>query len=366
MEELDNKEELNTQDVPPMDVDNMGGETDIENPMDGSADDGSSIEYMELDHNSNVGARNSQDNGLTLLKQAIKMYEDGNIETADNLRKLANEYLDGKKETTPIDTDDLDDDLLYGESRNFGVIYHILEANSANLYKTKEGRKVLKEAVKCIRGSVVLSEEFNYYNLFDTTEKIDSPISYVNEVCNLKPTLSINLIREHNQKLLDILRKGNVNEIIDISDKDMAVYEAIENTIVIKPTNTKAILKLSESKRILAESLSAPKKEVENKITMSDYKNMVSETVEKLTSNLTDDEFNLIKEMTNPSCNTEETFNKYKQSTLKKLSRAMNETTNKETKSKLSEIYIDLNEQTYKKETALLDVAKFIEIENIL
>ena len=60
-----------------------------------------------------------------LMKSALKKYSEGDIEHAEKDRQEANRLYDKIAAQEPAS----EDDILYTENRNFGMIYHVLESN---------------------------------------------------------------------------------------------------------------------------------------------------------------------------------------------------------------------------------------------
>lgn len=330
-----------------------------------SANDTVDGENNDTEETDDISDRKSSDNAATLLKQAIKHLEDDNEKTAINYIELAVKYLKGKADIEKVDSET--DDKLYGECRNFGVIYKIMESNCAELYKSDNGRQVIKEFVSLIKSDKAINEQFNYYSLYtDNNNKYDDVASYVNEAVSYTPSVSKKALKEGNQKLIDILRKGKVNEMVEISDDEMSLYEAIEATILSK-SSSRQINEMVNAKATLKNYLSNKKELAEaKKITYKDYQDAVNEAVKELSESLSEDEISLLQEMYNPDCDKKEKFDFYKQDTLKRISNVMNTEADSDNKARLSKIYIQINEQQYNEHNALLDVAKFISVKNIL
>lgn len=366
---LENNEDMNLdqQNAP------MGNEESMDGMTDGPDDELSADEDIdgiedadeEDDHSDSLAERKPSDNAITLLKQAIKHLEDDNSRTAFNEIKLAVKYLKGKAQIEDVEPET--DDKLYGECRNFGVIYNIMESNSVELYKSAKGRQALKEFVNLIKNNKVLNEQYNYYSLYtDKRNRYDNLSEYIHEAVSYAPSVSKNTLKKENQKLINALRNAQVNEMVDINDEDMSLYEAIEATIHAK-SSSRHINEMVNAKVKLKDCLSAkPKVEETKRITYKEYEKAVEDAVKEISEGISEDEFKLLREMQDPKCDKKAKFNYYKQDTLKMISHAMNEETDTDNKSRLSKIYIQINEQQYNENNALLDVAKFISVKNIL
>lgn len=320
-------------------------------------------EDEDQDDNVPLSDRKGSENAVTLLNQAIKHLEDDNEKTALNYIKLAVKYIKGEAEIEPEEKDT----KLYGECRNFGVIYHIMESNSANLYRTTNGRKALKEFVNLIKNNKVLNEEFRYYSLYaDLNVNGDNMGEYVNEAVSYAPTIDKKTLKLENQKLIDALRKSEIDEMIEISDEDMRLYESIETTIIAK-SSPKSINEMIEAKSAIGDYLKGkPQINEKKSVTYKDYENAVADAVKEINENMSEDEYALIQEMSKPDCDKKMVFEIHKSDLLKKISHAMNLEENNDAKTRLSKLYVQINEQTYNESSVLLDVAKFINVKNVL
>lgn len=175
---------------------------------------------------------------IVLMQGALKKYEEGEFEAAEKERQQANEAFDEIVANTP-NNEEAELSTLYGENRNFGIIYNVFEANTKNLYKTKKGRKAMSQIVKLIKENKVLSTQFDIYNaLNELRSDINECIgvnAYVTLLIQNLPTLSINEVKENNDKLISLLRKTGINEMVEISDELFNLYEAIEYVMFNKP-----------------------------------------------------------------------------------------------------------------------------------
>ena len=92
--------------------------------------------------------------GKVLMQRALDHLEKGNIEEFETDRALANKFFD------EMNAEEEEMDALYNESRNFGIIYQVIESNVPTLLETKEGQKALRKIIKTIKGNKILHEQF--------------------------------------------------------------------------------------------------------------------------------------------------------------------------------------------------------------
>lgn len=165
--------------------------------------------------------------GYNLLGEAVKMMKAGKVQEAENLRNKATKILDEAVIAAQQDAERVN--ALYGEKCNFGIIYNVLENNLTNLMSSKSGRKVISEAVKMIQSDDALKGQFNVYQSVEQPTNTTNPDLYLEEALKLMPPVSPEQIEKSNRCLLEAVRKsGVVDELVDIDDKILECYDAVE------------------------------------------------------------------------------------------------------------------------------------------
>jgi hypothetical protein len=255
--------------------------------------------------------------GMTLMAEALKQYEEGKLDLADHNREEANRFFDKVKEN--LSTEDGIEKAMYGECRNFGLIYNVIEENASKLYETVDGRNKIGKILNHIKNNDVLLHEFKVYDAFTRPINVVNPDSYVNEAVSVINRYGKKRITEENSKLLKLMKKSGLNENVFITNDTIKLCEAIEYTLLNKPSISN-VNEYSKVKSVLKESVernNREKKECANidNICESGVKNIT----EKYSSELNDDEKRLVEEVAGSPKMAEKRFNEIKSSLMSEL-----------------------------------------------
>lgn len=302
-----------------------------------------------------------------LMQGALKKYAEGDFAGGDKERQQANELYDQAETEVNLAASKVS--MLYGENRNFGLIYHVFESNAENLYKTKEGRKAIKEMVKLIKENKVLKKQHSIYNAFkNIDEDIEKGVGvsgYVSKLLEHIEPISVRDIVENNNKLISLFEKHNLNEMVQVDDSTFKLYEAIEYVIThnLWFNNAKDYI---YSSKIIEEHLqnNIVKTSVNENNTMSTDE-LLDELKNRYKYSLNEDEQKVIDVLMENS-NTEETFNKYKEKLTENIKNIINNTSDNTVKERLNEVINGINCMVYSKKTIVDDIVKLIKIEDKL
>lgn len=309
-------------------------------------------DYQELYHK-----------GSVLMQSALKKYGNGDFEGGNKDREEANKYYDSAEQETNAEIEKMNS--LYGESRNFGVIYKVIEENTDNLYNDKNKRKVFKGIIKLLKEDKTLNTEFKLYNALRNPVGVDNVPTYVDEAFNLaKSSLDEKKIRESNEKLLKAVQKANLFEFVDIDDDEMELYENVEyillNNVTFQNLNEHSVAKAKVrnyvNKHNLNETIERP--------TESNYKEKYREITEKYSTGLTNDEYKLISEIYE-SKDKKLLFEKKKYEAINALTEYA-KTSNDSDKEDVVMIVEKLNAKEFNEKTLLSDIAELVEISQIM
>lgn len=289
------------------------------------------------------------DKGIILLKNALKKYEDGDFESADNDRKLANEIFD-KAHTE----EKYDDNILYGENRNFGIIYNVVNENTKTAYKTQKGLKEIGVVLKHIKNNKILKEQFEIYSSIEKNQIKNDTMHYVNEAVAMLPSYNKKEIFKENDNLIKIIRNNNLNECINIPEEKLNLYEAIE-FILLNKKNITNIDSFKSSKNTILEYVNK-----HNKVpSLSEEKN-----VKEATEVISEEEKKLTKELNEG--NKEEIFNRYKTETMKMISEQISLSENLNDKIDWNSMLTRVMIKQYDENKILEDIYDFINVQNII
>lgn len=277
------------------------------------------------------------DKGITLLKNSLKRYEEGDFEGGDKDRKLANELLD---KSHFEEESKYNDDILYGENRNFGIINNVIVENVKNIYKNKQNLKPVGKILKYIKNTPLLKEQFEIYTSLENAETSDVE-TYLNEAIKILPTLNKKEVINENKKLIQMIRDCNLDECIAIPEAKINLYEAIEFFL----TNQKNLSNIDN---------------------FNLNKNIIKEYIEKIknTISVNESEENLIKELNEG--NKENVFNRYKTETVNMISNQLSLAENINDKLDWNNMLTRVLIKQFDEKRILEDIKNFIDIQNII
>ena len=288
----------------------------------------------------------NSEKGSVLMQQALKKYAKGDFEGGDKDRAEANRYYDPA--SAEINSEAGKMTQLYGESRNFGIIYNVFEQNIENLWDTKDGKKIIKECYNLIKSNKVLNEQFKIYDMFEKAQNVEDVKDFVNEASNIIKTFDKKLVMENNEKLIKFIRDKKLDEYVDIPEETENLYEAIEYIVLNKKTydNVNDFVK---AQNVITEHIIKNQKNniVENKLTSAEFENKIEEVEKEITENINQEEKTLLDRfLTNKKQNKKEVFENYKRKTLRKI-REMIENSEDSDKSQWNKIYENVSSKNF-------------------
>lgn len=288
----------------------------------------------------------NSEKGSVLMQQALKKYAKGDFEGGDKDRAEANRYYD--LASAEINSDAGKMTQLYGESRNFGIIYNVFEQNIENLWNTKAGKKIVKECYNLIKTNKVLNEQFKIYDMFEKAQNIEDVKDFVNEASNIVKTFDKKIVRENNEKLIKFIRDKKLDEYVDIPEETENLYEAIEYIVLHKKTydNVNDFVK---AQNVITEHIIKNQKNniVENKLTSVEFEDKIEEAEKEINENINQEEKTLLDRfLTNKKQNKKEVFENYKRKTLRKI-KEMIESSEDSDKSQWNKIYENVSSKNF-------------------
>lgn len=291
--------------------------------------------------------------GIALMHQSLKKYAEGDFEGGDKDREDANRFLD----IASLERNSEDGKLsqLYGESRNFGIIYNVFEQNIDKLMETDEGKKILREGFNLIRKNKLLNDQFKIYDLFEKSHGIEKPKEFVNEAIGLVNNFDRKHVKETNGKFIDFMRKNKLDEYVEIPEDIENLYESIEYILLNKKTfdNVNEFIK---AQNVITEQIEKNNKEDEDDLepkktaplynkdynlwrgkwmnwsarhpsknngSFDKFKEEVEEEEKKVEESINDEERKLIETFTDKNKNKKQIFEKYKNDTLRLIKEAI-------------------------------------------
>lgn len=301
--------------------------------------------------------------GSVLMQSALEKYAKGDFEGGNIDRQKANEFYDSAEMQTNAEVEKINS--LYGESRNFGVIYRVIEENTKNLYNDREKRKAFKGIIKLLKEDKTLNTQFMVYNALKNPQNVDNVPSYVDEAFNLaKANLNEKKIRESNDKLLKAVQKANLFEYVDIDDDEMELYENVEylllHNVSFQTLNEWSAAKAKVRGYVTNHNLNEAK--VDNS-TMA-FNTRLREIAEKYADGLTDDEMKLITKIYE-SKDKKSLFEQTKHEAINMLTEYA-KTSPDADRDEVASIVEKINRKPYNEKTLVSDIAELTEISQIM
>ncbi len=305
----------------------------------------------------------NSEKGSVLMQQALKKYAKGDFEGGDKDRAEANRYYD--LASAEINSDAGKMTQLYGESRNFGIIYNVFEQNIENLWNTKAGKKIVKECYNLIKTNKVLNEQFKIYDMFEKAQNVEDVKDFVNEASNIIKTFDKKLVMENNEKLIKFIRNKKLDEYVDIPEETENLYEAIEYIVLHKKTYNN-VNDFVKAQNVITEHIIKNQKNniVENKLTSVEFEDKIEEAEKEINENINQEEKTLLDRfLTNKKQNKKEVFENYKRKTLRKI-KEMIETSEDADKVQWNKIYENVSSKNFSEDLSenITNCAEMMEI----
>lgn len=261
----------------------------------------------------------NSEKGSVLMQQALKKYAKGDFEGGDKDRAEANRYYD--LASAEINSEAGKMTQLYGESRNFGIIYNVFEQNIDSLLETENGKKIIKECYNLIKSNKVLNEQFKIYDMFEKAENVDDPKGFVNEASNIIGAFDKKLVMENNEKFIKFIHNNKLDEYVDIPEETEKLYEAIEYLVLNKKSYNN-VNDFVNAQNIITEHISKAKKENDDdkQLSPEEFENKIEEAEANVVENINQEEKTLLDGfLTTRKQNKKEVFEKFKRKTLRKI-----------------------------------------------
>lgn len=259
--------------------------------------------------------------------------------------------------------------------KDFGTIKESFEAISPELFKTKDGQKIMGKYTSAIKSSKNLSSLHTLYENIRKAGK-DSDIDFlVNEIANTDWGVSKASVDNDCKKLGRILAEGYIlvgekSPVLPSSNEALskAVYFIAENK-----KSQKNISDYSAAIKVIRENISLNEKSI-NPFDGKDLDSVVKEAVEnfnkKYSSQLNEGEIEALKKVSSFT-NAEErekVFEEYKENCRTKLIEAKSsfeKDGNEQAASRISSIIEQVEGKTFNSESLGNDVCNLIELSNI-
>ncbi len=287
--------------------------------------------------------------------KALTAMENKDFELYDKLMEKANIAYENYKE----------DSRMTYECKNFGISNYIFESILPSLFMTN--KKAVKEFINTIKEDKNLLTQFQFYktlekysNELDSNSYINESLSFVHDNINLKT------IKESNLKLGSIISKYGIKPTELISEDKIKFFEDCD--FLFK--NKKKLTNLSEVNLRIKNISESIKNNVSINESKKDCMKLIEDFERKYNSLLNEDEKSFVKEIMDAKSGSNETkkanlFNKFKNECISIIDSMIKESS-EDDKDGLNAIKSQITEKTYCSENLVSDIAKFLEIRDIL
>lgn len=252
---------------------------------------------------------------------------------------------------------------------NFGVLNHIFENELPTLIKTN--KKAVRNVIKTIKEDKNLITQFNFYNVIKEqynskhAEIITPEIALDNIVKIVSEDIDLNTVKASNKKLRDVMFENGIKPTEFVDEDSRKLYEN-GNVILTSKRNTNNMISLVESRDAVCKWMDAHKSDKINEGKTPDE--LIKEFEDKLKDNLNESEISFVQQITDwrspiAEQRKEKLFNKFKNECINKINEMLKEDAENVELKGLSD---QINEMNFNKETIVKDIAKLLEIRDIL
>lgn len=295
----------------------------------------------------------------------------------DNFIKIIKESLDKKDFETYNHAVELFEDTVSValkqqemeneyKGNNFGVLNHIFESVLPDLFK--KDRKLVGRVMRTIKEDKNLLSQFQFYNALRGYNGVTDSTSFVRTALNLtEGKLDKKSIKESNAKLAKILKDNEIYPSDKLSNEKRQFFESC-NTLLTKRENLSNINKLSDSLMTVSNYINEHRATASYKI---DLDEMFSNFNNTFKDKLNEDERSLVMDITNirnkdADTKREKLLNKFKNESLTEIGKLLSVTEDSEEIDNLKGLEEQIQGMQYSSETIVRDLAKLIEICDVL
>lgn len=261
---------------------------------------------------------------------------------------------------------DLSEEL---STTNFGILNHIFENELPHLLKTN--KKAVRAVIKTIKEDKNLLNEFSFCNTvkngykesMNSTVEANRLLEGLSEIATQK--IDLGTVKKSNAKLRDVMVENGIvpSEFIDEDSRNL--YNACDVLLTMKksPSN---MLPIMESFDYICNYMENNKKNPKDK--QENIDEMVEKFENDLRMNLNEDEISFVRQITDfrspiAEQRKERLFNKLKEDCIVKVNELI---AKGDDKSELTELKDRIEAIKFNNEDIVKDVAKLLEIRDIL
>ena len=300
---------------------------------------------------------NAFSNYIVLMNEALSRND---FNAYHSIRRMLDEEVDEYQDKQKL--------IRESKTTNFGVLNRIVEDALPSLFM--KNKKVLGKIVKLIKEDKNLSTQFKFYNMISScpkelVEKVSSDTLLENYLNIIHESVDHKGVVESNKKLSSLLERCGLRLSDHINEDDMRLYRSVDTLFKKRPSLSNANL-IQEACSFVSDYMDehkTEKKDEENKV----YE-MIDTFEKNLKTNLNEDERSLVSiiSMANKPIYEQrknKVFDSFKNECIKAIDKMIKENG---TNSELESLKTQINEMAYSSETVTKDLAKLLEIRDIL
>jgi hypothetical protein len=292
------------------------------------------------------------------ILKASEAFSKNDFDEFDRDMQIANEIYEEYKNTVS---------LTY-ECVNFGMSNYIFEDVLPTVFK--KNKKALKEFIKTIKEDRNLKSQAQFYKALEKCGKDGDVKGYINESLELlhKNVGTAKELKESNKKLADVVKKYKLRPSDFISEENLSFFNACDYLFKNEKKLTN-LDKINENVDILVSHVKNSKQNVsEGK---KNVFNLIGEFEKKYKNSLNEDERDFVKTIIDAKASANESkqsglFNKLKSECLNSINKLIDESKDESEREGLNSLKSQIEERVFCKETLVQDVAKLLEIRDII
>lgn len=291
-----------------------------------------------------------------LVLKAAKALENKDFDLYDTLMNEANIAYDEYKR----------DSALTYECTNFGMANYIFEDALPKLFKSN--KKAVKDFITTIKEDKNLLYQFQFYKALEKYNKNIDSNNYINEALEIvKNNINQKTLNESNGKLAKLITKYGIKPSETIPNESMELFESCDFLFKNKKRLTNLTTVNENINRVVNFTEKNYNSINENKTNI--YK-LIEDFDKKYDSLLNEEEKSFVKEIMDfkkedKDNKKEKLFNKFKNECLNTINKLISESSEDE-KEGLYAIKEQIESKEYCAETLVKDMAKLLEIRDIL
>ena len=294
------------------------------------------------------------DNCVAVMEEALAKKD---FKTYYAAKAMLDESIEGYKREKALERE-LD-------TTNFGLLHYIFETSLPELIK--RDKKVIRKVIKLIKEDKNLLSQFKFYQAVRGYGGVKGDLMNTNDVVSMlgetvNDVIDKDTVLRSNAKFKAIMKEHHIypSEFIPKEIKDL--YEACNYVLTVKKSPENAV-RLVECRGTIADYMDKHKADYIKE--EKDPLKLLEEFEKKVSENLNESEVEILKTLTESkeSQKKEDLFNMFKNECLDKINEMLKE--NKDNDD-LASLKKTLEDKTFCEETIIKDIAKLLEIREIL